>query len=60
MRQVFVIAPTGINAETAKTAQSIFSFVSQQEPKTAYFKPIGESQGSISQERVRTDRKSVV
>lgn len=54
MRQVFVIAPTGINAETAKTAQSIFSFVSKQEPKTAYFKPIGESQGSISQERVRT------
>jgi phosphate acetyltransferase len=53
MRKVYVIAPTGINAETAKTAHSFYDYIVKQEPKTVYFKPIGESHGSISQERVR-------
>lgn len=54
MRKVYVIAPTGVNAETAKTAQSFFNFISKEEPKVVYFKPIGDAPGSISQERVQT------
>ncbi|NLO23109.1 MAG: phosphate acetyltransferase [Fibrobacter sp.] len=54
MRKVYIIAPTGTHVDTAKIAESFFNFVSKQEPKTVYFKPIGSDSGSISQERVQT------
>lgn len=51
MRKVYVITPTDISAETAKVAQSFYYSISKDESKVAYFKPIGESKGSIPQEK---------